>query len=100
MPIDVLLDGGLALFLGHPVVKPCGALDRLAQHGAGLELDVIIADRCQSLILPNLMPPVMLSTPGFADNPLPEPLQRGLEFRIARASASISSSRIAAILSS
>jgi hypothetical protein len=62
------------------VVEPCGALDHLAQHGAGLELDVIIADACQPLSLPNLTLSVMLPTPGFADNPLPEPLQCGLEF--------------------
>jgi hypothetical protein len=80
MAIDVLLDSGLALLLGHPVVEPCCALNHLAQDGAGLELDVIIADACQSLTLPNLMLSVMLPTPGFADNPLPEPLQRGLEF--------------------
>jgi hypothetical protein len=80
MPVNVCLDCSLALFRGHPMVKPCGALDHLAQHGAGLEFDVIIADRCQSLSLPNLMPSVMLPTPGFADNPLPEPFQRGLEF--------------------
>jgi hypothetical protein len=82
MAVDILLDRGLALLLGHPMVKPCGALNHLAQHGAGLDLDVIIADRCQSLSLPNLMPSVMLPTPGFADNPLPEPLQGGFESRI------------------
>jgi hypothetical protein len=79
MAVDVLLNRGLALFRGHPMVKPCRALDHLAQHGAGLELDFVVADCCQPPSLPNLLLPVMLSTPGFADNPLPEPLQGGFE---------------------
>jgi hypothetical protein len=45
MAVDVLLDGGLALLFSHSMVEPCGALDHLAQYGAGLEFDVI-ADRC------------------------------------------------------
>jgi hypothetical protein len=71
MAIYILLDRVLALLLCHSMVEPCRALDHLAQHDAGFDLNVIIADGCQSLILPNLMVSAMLPAPGFADNPLP-----------------------------
>jgi hypothetical protein len=33
-------------------VKPCRALDHLAQHAAGFKLDVNTADSCQPSVLP------------------------------------------------
>jgi hypothetical protein len=52
MAVYVMLDRVLALPLGHSMVKPCRALDHLAQHDAGHDLDFIVADGCQSFVLP------------------------------------------------
>lgn len=53
MAIYILLDRVPTLLLCHSMVGSCRALNHLAQHDAGLDLNVIIADGCQPLILPN-----------------------------------------------
>jgi len=48
-PINLPLDCVLALCPGHTSPKPWCSLNLLVQHGASFDLDVLVANCCQSL---------------------------------------------------